>query len=520
MIQKYLSFINESLELILESDVKYSDNFRRILSKINTPIAQKLIEIENTDLPVRSNFFDIIPDKNDKVSFLDDRRAQEMLSKKSNKVKFSGSGGWLKHSEANKEIFDILGYTYGFVDTARLSPRKPYEPNSTDIGEIVAETVSPTSGNTYCWVKFSDESGQELGQGVYNKTRLQDVDNSKKEVWQRGRQEIGVGRGIRAILTTTGEKFLDKDIEQFVNLYKAEIDKFNDKFRYFEVVSGDDIAEWYEKDKYYNARGTTLGNSCMASAPHKWLEIYTKNPNQCEMVIYKTPEDEEKIIGRALLWTLDDGKKFMDRIYYIKDSDIQLYREFAKQNGWYVKYHNSSTSSPQSIAPDGTIVNLRLKVTLDRKYYDNYPYLDTLKYFTPGSGVLNNTDGELELEDTGGGHSGSSCDYCGGSGMVECGNCYGGGTEDCGDCRGRGTIDCNDCDGEGHNDCENCDGTGHVEDDEGNEVDCDECGASGVIDCSSCDGDGDKECENCGGSGEVECGDCDGSGEVSCFECS
>ena len=76
MLKKYLEFINESMELILESDIVYSDKFRLALSKIENPLSKTLLGIENKDLDVRSNYFDILMDKNDTVSFIPDRRAQ------------------------------------------------------------------------------------------------------------------------------------------------------------------------------------------------------------------------------------------------------------------------------------------------------------------------------------------------------------------------------------------------------------------------------------------------------------
>ena len=46
MIKKYSDFINESLDfLLLESNVIYSDKLRRALSKIDSPVAKKLLEI-------------------------------------------------------------------------------------------------------------------------------------------------------------------------------------------------------------------------------------------------------------------------------------------------------------------------------------------------------------------------------------------------------------------------------------------------------------------------------------------
>jgi hypothetical protein len=40
-----------------------------------------------------------------------------------------------------------------------------------------------------------------------------------------------------------------------------------------------------------------------------------------------------------------NGKQFVDRIYTINDSDVQLFRDYSKENGWYAKYHNSSSDS-------------------------------------------------------------------------------------------------------------------------------------------------------------------------------
>ena len=502
MIKKYSDFINESLDfLLLESNVIYSDKLRRALSKIDSPVAKKLLEIENKDLPVQSNYFDVTSDKNDSLNFIPDRKAQEILGQTKELYRFTGSGGgWLKHKDTNKGIFDKLGYTYE-------EGSEPYKPNSRDIGTVVAKVTSETSGKTYFWIKWTGGTGTdnqevELGQGVYNQDKLRLIDTVSalmREVWSKNRQDIKVGRGARALLRSAGvTDILDKDFEAFVNLFKATIDKLNDKFSYFNVVSGDDIHYWYGSENYYERRGT-LGSSCMAGADESWLEIYTANPNQVSLVIFKSQDDDSKIVGRSLLWTLNDGKKFMDRIYTINDSDVNLFREFAKENGWYEKYHNSSSDIGRCIAPDGTIVDLDLTVNLDQKNYRHYPYLDTLKYYKEGTGILSNENrgGAITLEDTGGGYDVGDCETCGGRGTVECDDCY-----------GRGSHDCNNCDGDGEVDCGECDGSGKTTDDDGNEVDCPECS-----------GTGKSECSDCGGSGREECSNCDGRGEVSCYDC-
>ena len=58
------------------------------------------------------------------------------------------------------------------------------------------------------------------------------------------------------------------------------------------------------------------------------------------------------------------------------------------------------------IAPDGSESRPKyLEVRVQAKEYGGYPYLDTLKFYTPYNGILSSGDGEYQLEDTGGGYS-------------------------------------------------------------------------------------------------------------------
>ncbi len=486
MIKRYLDFINESLELLLESNVVYSNNFKKVMSKIDHPLAKAILDIENQDLPVRNNYLDVNLKQNDKLGFIPDRKAQEILADTKVYVNFVGSGGgWLKNKEVNQSLFDKLGYTYE-------EGTNPYDAPSSEIGEVISEVISEKSGKKYAWVKFPN------GQGVYNTEKLRIVDQKEKALWSKGRQEIFVGRGIRALLTSAGIQFLDKDLEEFVNLYKATVDKMNDRFQYFESVKGEDIGHWYHYGTYYERQGS-LGSSCMSNVNKNYFDIYMSNPDVCELVILKYEEDDRLIVGRALLWTLSDGKKFMDRIYTIKDSDVQLFRDWARENGWYAKQYNSSTDSGKAIAPDGSNVDLgTITVDIKRGMYEAYPYLDTLKYFKPGDGTLSNrrTGGsdEYTLEDTSG--ELYRCEYCGGSG-----------NQTCGDCDGDGEWDCSRCNGNGERNCTECGGTGEIDGEEGKE------------ECPSCDGNGKEECSYCDGRGTVECDNCNGRGEHSCYEC-
>jgi hypothetical protein len=486
MIKRYLDFINESLELLLESNVVYSNNFKKVMSKIEHPLAKAILDIENQDLPVRNNYLDINLKQNDKLGFIPDRKAQEILGDTKVYVSFFGSGGgWLRNKEVNQSLFDKLGYTYE-------EGTEPYNAPSTEVGEVITQVISETSGKEYAWVKFPG------GQGVYNTEKLRTIDQKEKALWSKGRQEIFVGRGIRALLTSAGVQFLDKDLEEFVNLYKATVDKMNDRFQYFHSIKGEEIGHWYHYSNYAERQGS-LGSSCMSNVNTDYFDIYISNPDVCELVILKSEEDDSLIVGRALLWTLSDGKKFMDRIYTIKDSDVQLFRDWARENGWYVKQYNSSTDSGRVIAPDGSNDDLgTITVDIRPGMYEAYPYLDTLKYFKPGDGTLSNRrtgrGDEYTLEDTSG--ELYRCEYCGGSG-----------NQTCGDCDGDGEWDCSRCNGNGERNCTECGGTGEIDGEEGKE------------DCPSCDGNGKEECSYCDGRGTIECDNCGGRGEHSCYEC-
>jgi len=98
-LNKYEEFIVEKLileQLLLESNVIYSQKFKRALSKLpDNEIAQKLLEIENKDLEVVSNFFDIKIDNDNILTFTPDRVAQEILGDTREFVNYQGRrGGW------------------------------------------------------------------------------------------------------------------------------------------------------------------------------------------------------------------------------------------------------------------------------------------------------------------------------------------------------------------------------------------------------------------------------------------
>ena len=477
MILNYNEFITESL--ILESQIIYSKKFKNVVSKIDHHIAGKLLDIEKKDVETRNNVFDIPDNTNNKISFIPDSKAKELVNDSLYFRYIANNGGWLKNKSTNDHLFEKVGYTYE-------EGEEPYKPNSVELGKEINRVTSESSGKTYVYLEF------ETGKGVYNLNKIEEATNEKL-LASGNRQEIKAGKGIKAILKSSGIDVTPKELEDFVNLFKSAIDKMNDKFSLFDVVDGDDISFWYDSDNYYSQDGQ-LGSSCMKGKPDYYFEIYTQNPEVCSLIILKHPDDETKITGRSLLWTLTDDRKFMDRVYSRNDSDILLFHQFAAEKGWHRKSDNDSSQDFDIVAPDGTIdYDMNIKIDVKSGTYSGYPYMDTFKYLDTDSGTLEPSDNDgFELEDTDGTPSNDVCEYCNGRDYVECP-----------DCDGTGELDCDDCSGTGEVECSECDGSGEV----------------GEEECLNCSGTGETECDECGGGGTLECGNCDSENEVDCPEC-
>lgn len=218
------------------------------------------------------------------------------------------------------------------------------------------------------------------------------TNDKSNEFWHKGRTEIGIGRWLRRIIFDVYKSSAsDTDIEKFVNQYKAAFDGDDTSF---EVVKGEDIRKWYLESNYEIIRGQ-LGNSCMRySRCQSYFDIYVKNPEVCSLLIMRSDSNPEKIIGRSLLWQLKDGNKFQDRIYTIKDSDKELFSEWADKNGYetYDSFYKT------------------MYVQLGNHDYEKYPYMDTFVCYNPTTKILSSDEsfwpdnGYYLLQDTSGGY--------------------------------------------------------------------------------------------------------------------
>ena len=323
----------------------------------------------------------------------------------------------------------------------------------------------------------------------------------------KGRTIIKVGRLVNALLSNPSikseiENYIDdtfelksKDIEEFVNLYKSTNVDTTKKFK---LVKGDDIAKWYDVEKYANSRGT-LGSSCMREVDSDYFDIYSHNEKACRLLIFINGEKE--LLGRALVWKLEvspcEAKYFMDRVYVSNDSDFLKFKEFAIEQGWMYKNRNSSDSNEALLFRyNENPVFGKIVVKLKEGNFKQYPFVDTLSFLDKKKETLSNigsmncyvlssTSGEREFCNTCAGKGKDGCNYCDDDGTITCGNCDGEGSTECSTCEGKGTT------GKGKS-----------------KANCTDCGGDGVIECSSCKGGGTESCPKC--HGNTDCPECIG----------
>ncbi len=516
MITNYEEFLVENIiyQSLNESVFYFTKEFLKILKEIDSPISKFLIDKYTEDIPVISNYLDV--GGKETISFISDAKAQRLLQdpEKSKVYHLKNKQSIINIINLGIDLRDLLS-KYGETSDI-IANRFTTDSESIPENQEFEKVVDINYYNVPLVVlKFDDKFILTW------ETNIKETPSP----FVKNRQTIRVGRGIRAILNSLKQTFTDAEIEDFVNKWKAAYDHLQNEFRDFQIVKGDDIAHWYNYENYeLETFKGTLSTSCMCKKPSYYFQIYTFNPDVCSLVILKSSKD--KIRARALLWKLDDGRMFMDRVYTHFDSDFALFEKFAKHNGWMRKESQNSSSSETLVAADGTNVrNPDLSVTISKENYQAYPYLDTLKYLTEGRDsytLSNNSDGaEWELESTSGRRDSLNCETCDGSGEITCSECEGSGvtSNECGNCDGSGEVRCEECN-RGNIECDECSGTGSIEDDEGDEKECEECSGSGETSCPDCNS-GWITCPDCDGDGSVTgtCSDCRGDGYVRCPDC-
>lgn len=225
--------------------------------------------------------------------------------------------------------------------------------------------------------------------------------------WAReGRQSGKPSRVIRKLFTPKGLKTIkDADFESFAVQYQSTCDR---ERKTFSILPASDIPKVYchNRESGYGS----LNKSCM-NDDGSYLTFYTHVPKLQIIVLHNA---ENELAGRALLWELEDGTKFMDRVYTTQDMYYPMFIDFAQENGFIRKVHYKSYDDKTEITLDNgkTSINKTMYIRFDVPSGISYPYIDT---FTYGSdrGLTNDSSGEeYSYNNTNGIRNGDNNVYC------------------------------------------------------------------------------------------------------------
>jgi hypothetical protein len=376
--------IEKSLEsLILESRISFSKDFFRLLSSIKNPLAKKILKLHGKDVDTTYNYIDIT-DQNDMVSFTPDRRAQDFIEDKEELYEVVMDNKYLTNHQSNQSVFDRLEHE---------RVENVWQPRIGTLGKIISTTYG-SSGKIYVLFQGIGENSDK--KTVLNFVAIKPINEEFVKIWQTSRNNIKVGRIIKALVKGLDTEVSDSEIEKFVNEYKSLMEIMKDAFKKFDIVEGSDIARFYKLENYADQNKGTLANSCMAERPESTFYIYANNPESCKLLVLYADGGEvkdgkyksNKIVGRAILWTTRSGDKFLDRIYTNNDSDVDLFKKFAQENNWWTKQRQDS-SNDFKVEKGGEVKPAKFIVDL-QKWDEEFPYLDSLSFFNPVTGELSN----------------------------------------------------------------------------------------------------------------------------------
>lgn len=166
------------------------------------------------------------------------------------------------------------------------------------------------------------------------------------------------------LMDFNNKNYTQKDVEEFINSCKSTWDDMKDNSE-FKIVDGKELGRLYNC-KNYEAGNGPLNKSCMMHAGPEQLRMYTENPDKIKMLALINKRG--KLMGRCILWKLDYpyGKIYADRIYTVKDSDVNRFKRFIDKRGW-LSYEKKGRYSKKVVQLNDEDVHI---------YYDT-PYLDT-----------------------------------------------------------------------------------------------------------------------------------------------
>lgn len=384
LIRNYNDFMyNQLLEgmklKISKGELILSKKLKEILLKMNHQIADDLIAIHRSPEAgpdYKKSFLDV-SDKPGEISYIMVNKVPELLDDEEVWTKYVHNPDSVQPSKENPEG----DFTGGYFETGVFK-----KPSKEDPDYDEKDYVFPDEAY---FPDLHDIQFTRKNHPVWTKNRVsQEAKRLINDLFP-GKYPLNYSRKDR--VSVEAEKGKLDDLESFQMMYTAVVEENSKKI---EVVNGDDIQKWYLCENYLEQKGTIM--SCMSSSErNKYMSFYALNPEKVSMLILFPEGRRDVIIGRALLWNIDeiDGNpvkdiKYMDRIYTINQGDEELFINYAKKNGFYYKSSQSYGDYP-IVTPSGQQI-IKLSVFINDIDYDYYPYVDTLTYYNRKKNEITN----------------------------------------------------------------------------------------------------------------------------------
>jgi len=154
-------------------------------------------------------------------------------------------------------------------------------------------------------------------------------------------QEIKIGKLVNDMVSG----FSSTDIEKFARALNITIKtgKGEVNLGTIKVVKGHDITNYYLHTNYASKKGE-LSKSCMRYKKcQMYVDFYEHFPDKIQLVV--KIDDAGKLLARAVLWKLDSGLYYMDRIYQTTAGDKDDMLIWAKNNKIRQSFDKSNVDS-------------------------------------------------------------------------------------------------------------------------------------------------------------------------------
>jgi len=395
----------------------FSQLFKDKLNRINSDIARKILELENQESEnLDINYLSISMSNPIFISYLDNSRIERITKQNVPRRVFDSitfqfvPKGFPHLYEVDSDIPEnyhekYSSHFFNFNSDQIFSEENVFLDGYEFIEDLILQKADTFTFRTYdlfgCSVYITTQKAfKYLDYTIDTKMLCPALNELLYD--PNKRYHSSAGKAIRRVLNAFGESFTDKQIDEFVGLYKLESFKecgdLGDLL--YEELKGEDIRWAYHENHYYGCGGTLHGSCMRYSNCQEYLDIYVENPDKISLAVLKK---EGLIAARSLVWNHGDDVLF-DRIYYIDETTRIALQAKLESLGYKNVY-------------DGDYKNVSYFINLAQTDFRYYPYMDTFQYLVLGSGLGNygscSYDYELTNAEGGPMHEGSECDCCG-----------------------------------------------------------------------------------------------------------